>query len=248
LNKFFLFFILLFFSTVSSAQLTEGVEKSWEKGVAFIPNQLFSKSPTNITVEKIFPVVIFMHGCTGIGQEERAWANLISKSGVIVILPDSLARPGRVSNCNPTTHKSTLAFPNADKFRQEEISYALSIVYASLWADKNNIFLMGFSEGGRASALSNHNGFKGKIITGWTCTHIYSDWHGIGGSKSMPVLAIAHLNDPWRGGVMNQARCIDQSEGFTNFTQVDLEGFGHATSSNIKARESVKDFLNKNLN
>ena len=240
----------MFFLSVSlsvNAQLTDGVERSWEKGVAYIPNQFFTKFPSNIPVENKFPVVIFMHGCTGILNEERAWSNFISKIGFIVILPDSLARPGRLSNCNPTTHKSTLAFPNADKFRQEEISFALSKINASSWADTENIFLMGFSEGGRASALSTHAGLKGKIISGWTCTHIFGDWHGIGGSKDVPILAIAYLNDPWRGGAINQARCVDQSEGFINFTQVDLEGVGHSTFSNFKAKESVKAFLLKNL-
>jgi hypothetical protein len=237
---------LLFLSLSISAQ-TPGVEKSWERGIAYIPNQFFNKSPPDVVVDKKYPVLILMHGCTGITQEERSWANIISKLGFVVVLPDSFARSNRVSNCNANTYKGTGAFPLADRYRQEEISYALDKLQTVTWSDKDNIFLMGHSEGGRASALASQKGFKGKIISGWICNHIYGDLHGINGDRTMPMLAVAYLNDPWRGGPMNQARCMDQAKDIVSFTQIDLEGQGHATSLDSRARESVKEFLTKNL-
>lgn len=240
--------LVLISSLPATAQLTPGVEKSWENGVAAIPNHFFNKSPPNVILEKKHPVVILMHGCTGITQEERSWASHITKLGYIVVMPDSFARPGRVSNCNAIDKKSSWAFPMADKYRQEEIAYTLERLQSVSWADSQNIFLMGHSEGGRASALAAHSGFKGKIISGWTCTHIFGDWHGINGSKDTPMLAVAYLNDPWRGGAMNQARCIDQAVEIRSFTQVDLDGWGHATSWDNKAKEAVRNFLVKNLN
>lgn len=233
--------LLLLVSSVSFAQTT-GIEKSWEKGIAYIPDHFFNKSPPDVLLNKKYPVLILMHGCTGITQEERSWANIISKLGFIVILPDSFARPNRVSNCSTTTFSGTGNFPYADYYRQQEISYALEKLQTVTWSDKNNIFLMGHSEGGRASAFASHQEVKGKIISGWTCMgRIYGD-------RNMPMLAVAHLNDPWRGGALNQDRCIDRAKDIVSFTQIDLEGPGHATSLDRRAREAVKEFLTKNLN
>jgi poly(3-hydroxybutyrate) depolymerase len=237
---------LLFLSLSISAQ-TPGVEKSWERGIAYIPNQFFNKSPPDVVVDKKYPVLILMHGCTGITQEERSWANIISKLGFVVVLPDSFARPGRVANCNAQSQKSSWAFPLAEKYRQEEISYILEKLQTVNWSDKNNIFLMGHSEGGRASALSSHSGIKGKIISGWTCGNGLVNWYGINGEKNMPMLAVAYLNDPWRGGLLNRARCSDYAQDIISFTQINLDGQGHATSSNYVAKDHVKNFLVTNL-
>lgn len=235
-----LLIILLLVSSTSFAQ-PFGVEKSWEKGIAYIPDHFFNKAPPDVLLDKTYPILVLMHGCTGITQEERSWANIISKLGFIVILPDSFARPGRISNCSTSTFSGTGNFPYADYYRQQEITYALEKLQEVTWSDKNNIFLMGHSEGGRASAFASHSEFKGKIISGWNCVgRIYGD-------KNMPMLAVAYLNDPWRGGPLNQNRCIDRAKDIVSFTQVDLKGQGHATSLDYRARESVKEFLSKNL-
>jgi hypothetical protein len=121
----------------------------------------------------------------------------------------------------------------------------LEQVKQSPWVDKNNIFLMGHSEGGVSAALSKNNEFKGVIISGWTCTHtvlgvIQSD-------KTIPVLAMAWTNDVWfyGRGLGTEGRCIDSAEGRINFTQIDIEGVGHGTYNTDKARLAVKTFLTK---
>ena len=48
------------------------------------------------------PVVVFMHGCTGIWTSDTpAWVSFLASHGYAVVAPDSFARPGRLSNCDP---------------------------------------------------------------------------------------------------------------------------------------------------
>jgi len=234
---------LLFLPFFSFAQ--KDVELSWEKASVYLPNKLFSTTVEKVESNKPLPVLIYLHGCTGInGAHDFSWASYIADQGFIVILPDSMARPGRIPNCDPKLKIGINAFPNAGRYRQEEITYALSQVLKSRWADKNNIFLMGHSEGGMAVAKSSHPEFAGKIISGWTCINpLYPAYDGIHSPKNLPLLAIAYIDDEWRKGKPTEGRCTDKAEGRTNFKQIDLEGWFHNTYGNSEARKGVKEFL-----
>ena len=71
------------------------------------------------------PVVIYLYGCAGINRTHDAgWALLLTEQGLIVVMPDSIARPGRIPNCDQKL-KGGNAFPNAFKYRQQEIGYTL---------------------------------------------------------------------------------------------------------------------------
>jgi len=223
----------------------DGVEKSWNKADVFVPENFFTKTPSSIKTDKVYPVVIYLHGCSGITQHDYYWAKYISSLGFVVIQPDSFARPNRKMMCNPNTNTVDRKLSKAFIFRQQEIGYALEQVKQSPWVDKNNIFLMGHSEGGVSAALSKNNEFKGVIISGWTCTHTVLG--GIQSDKTIPVLAMAWTNDVWfyGRGLGTEGRCIDSAEGRINFTQIDIEGVGHGTYNTDKARLAVKTFLTK---
>lgn len=245
--KFFAASLILFNSSLSHAQFGyKDANLSWEKATSYVPGYFFSRAPDNIQLEKKMPVVIFMHGCTGIFTEERNWASFISELGYVVIFPNSFARKERIPNCDSRQKRTGWSFPNAYQYRQEEIEYALSKLKTYSWVDANKIFLMGFSEGGLATAKAPQSDFKGKIILGWTCTNnVFTDLGGIEGPKTTPILAIAFLQDEWRGP-NNTARCIDQAEGFDNFTQVDFDGTSHDVYYKSESRFAVKKFLEKN--
>jgi hypothetical protein len=239
--------LFIFASSLSSAE--KDVELSWEKAPVYLPGKLLSTAVDQIDITKPTPVLIYLHGCTGIyGPHDLSWASYIADQGFIVILPDSMARPGRISNCDPKLKGGTNAFPKAAKYRQEEITYALSQVMASPWADKKNIFLMGHSEGGIATAQSPHLEFAGKIISGWTCTNKNnSSYDGIYSPKNQPILAVASIDDEWRKGKPVEGRCADKADGRSNFRQIDLEGWTHGTYGNSDARKGVKEFLSQYL-
>lgn len=245
LNKLKL--IALFSTLIVSHVFAQDVEKSWDDAVVYIPGKIFTTSVNKITVDKPMPVVIYLHGCTGIYRpHDGSWGTFLAEQGYIAILPDSMARPGRISNCDPRAKGGTSAFPSAYKYRQEEITYAISQLMASTWADKKNIFLMGFSEGGIGVAQSTHSGFAGKIIMGWTCTNkSFPDFDGIFSSKDTPVLAIASINDDWRAGKHTEGRCADKAQGRSNFKQIDIPGSQHQTFGSEEAQNAVKSFLNQ---
>ena len=226
-----------------------GVEKSWEEAIVKVPGKFFTTDVKNVDVEKPLPVVIYLHGCAGITRtHDMNWASFLADQGFIVVLPDSMARQGRISNCDTRLKQSIGAFPEAYKYRQEEIGYAQSQVLASPWADKKNIFLMGFSEGGVATALSAHEGFSGRIIMGWTCTQNKRPvFDGIRAQKDSPVLAIASEDDDWRkgNGAHTKGKCSDKADGRSNFKQINIPGSEHATFGSSEAQNAVKSFLSQ---
>lgn len=238
-------FLVLGLFAASSAY-AQDVEKSWSDAVVYVPGKTFTTTVSKVSVEKPMPVVIYLHGCAGINRtHDASWASLLTEQGFIVVMPDSLARPGRIPNCDPKL-KGGNAFPNAFKYRQQEIGYALEQTQKASWADKRNIFLMGFSEGGIATAQSAHDGFAGRIIMGWTCTNKNNpDFDGIYSTKDSPVLAIASENDDWRIGKATAGNCANKAQGRSNFKQIDIPGSEHTTYGSDAAQNAVKSFLSQ---
>jgi len=234
--------------SVSGLASASDVEQSWKKALVYTPGSILSKSTESLTFDKKYPVVIYMHGCTGItNQNDVAWSKYIAEMNFVVVVPDSMARKGRLSNCDPRQRGNTATFPQAHDYRQEEIKFALSQLKSATWADERNIFLMGHSEGGLASARSTDSDFKGVIISGWTCTITrIPRLHGIYLPKNIPILAIAYLDDAWFKGKPNEGKCIEQADG-RRVSQVDLVGSDHDTFSNSNAKKAVTTFLKDNL-
>jgi dienelactone hydrolase len=231
---------------ISISAFAQDVEKSWEDAVVYVPGKFLTTSAGKVSVDKPMPVVIYLHGCFGINRSHDAsWASLLKEQGFIVVMPDSMARPGRIPNCDPKI-KGGNFFPNAFKYRQEEITYAMEQAQKAAWVDKNNIFLMGFSEGGVGAAQSTHTGFAGRIIMGWSCTNKNNPaFDGIFSPKDSPVLAIASENDDWRIGKPTAGSCGNKAQDRTNFKNIDIPGSEHTTYGSDAAQNAVKSFLNQ---
>ncbi len=246
-NLYFLWFIfLLSFSEIS---FSKDVHKSWDSAIVLLPNTAQRVKTSEIKINKKVPVLIYLHGCTGIhpNHDLYGWAEYIAGLGVLVILPDSFARDGRVANCDTTFKRRSGKFPNAYKYRQEEIGYAIAQLKSLPWFDDKNFFLMGHSEGGSATAESTYPDFTGIIISGWTCTDTTGFYKsGISSPKHVPILAIADINDPWRVGSAVYGRCKNWDSG-RNLTQIDLSAGGHETYYDLQAREAVLNFLKTNV-
>ncbi len=244
--KFLAALVLLILSASGQTQGIEDANLSWENAIVFAADHPEIKTVQQLSSLKTrLPVVIYLHGCAGINQDALNWGSYISSLGFIAILPNSMARTGRVSNCDPRLKQGNGKFPLARKYRQEEITYALQQTLASRWAQMDNIFLMGHSEGGIAVAQSSHAEFAGEIISGATCTNKNNSlYDAIYAPLNMPVLAVASLQDEWhenKPAVIG--RCIDKAHGRSYFVQVDLPGSVHPTYGNPEARNAVNDFL-----
>jgi dienelactone hydrolase len=238
-------------SPTSFAQTAEdqgkSVGKSWEKAEVFVPGGFFTSVPSKVGVEKPLPVVIYMHGCTGISMHDSQWGNFIKGLGFIAVLPDSMARPGRKPNCNPVMKRGGF-FPQAHAMRQEEISYALEQIKKSPWADTKNIFLMGHSEGGTAVARNRLDGFRGIIISSWTCTNAKNpDFDGIFVPLEAPILTLEWDRDPWRVGTPQEGSCANKFGERKKAVRILFSGSQHDTYQQSEAREAVARFLKENL-
>jgi dienelactone hydrolase len=221
------------------------VALSWDKAQVYLPGSGSTVTPDKVKVAKPAPVVIYLHGCAGLNTESTSWGEHLSALGYIVVQPDSFARRSE-SNCDTKLKKFGL-FPKAHTMRQQEIRFALDAVRKSPWADANNIFLMGFSEGGTAAARTKLDGFRGIIITGWRCTNTKNpNFDGIFAPKETPVLTVEWSKDDWQNDA-TKGSCSDKFGDRPKATQLLLPGNGHPVFDQVTAREAVARFIKENL-
>ena len=220
------------------------VSLSWDKARVYVPGSGKTVTPDKVKVAKPAPVIIYMHGCAGFNSESADWGEYLSSLGYIVVQPDSFARRSE-PNCD-TKAKKTGMFLKAHGMRQQEIKYALEEVRKNPWADRSNIFLMGFSEGGTAAARTRLAGFSGVIITGWRCTNSKNpNFDGIFAPKDTPILTVEWNKDDWQTDV-TKGSCSDKFGDRPKATQLLLPGNGHAVFDQVKAREAVAQFIKDN--
>jgi dienelactone hydrolase len=221
------------------------VKKSWDNAKVFVPGSKKETTPDKIKVEKPLPVVIYMHGCTGLTSESSSWGDFIKELGYIAILPDSMARDREI-NCDPKTKKGG-AFPRAHAMRLEEIRYAFDQTRKSPWADSRNVFLMGHSEGGVATARTKLDGLNGIIISGWRCTNTKSpSFDGIFAPLDTPVLTLEWNRDDWQNDA-TKGSCADKFGERKKARQILFPGNGHNVFEQSKAREALSRFLKENM-
>ena len=142
-----------------------------------------------------YPVVLYLHGCTGMGRMEKEFGESLAERGYVFIAPDSMARRYRPLQCDPrsqTGGKNLFVFD----FRLAEISYALDQLKDEPWVDWDNLFLMGGSEGGVAAALYRGDEFRARVVFQWTC-HGAPLVRGLAETDRTPILAIVRENDPF---------------------------------------------------
>ena len=139
------------------------------------------------------PTVIYLHGCTGLGDLD--FLKRLAAAGFAVIAPDSFARRYRPLQCDP---KSKTGGHNlfVYEFRLAEIAFAVQRAVELAWVDRRNLFLIGSSEGGVAVALYRGDEFNARVIAQWTC-HGAPIVRGIAAPPGEPILAIVHRDDPW---------------------------------------------------
>ena len=210
------------------------IASTWIKARVYLPQVPSYVKPADVSVAGKLPTVVYLHGCTGFSPGDARWARTLTSAGYGVVLPDSFARSYRLSNCDPKTHFAG-AFLAAGGMRQEEIEHALKMLMAAPWADQENLFLMGHSEGGGAVARWPNGGFKAHIISGNRCKR------GLPAPASIGVLVISFLHDPWDGNY--HRTCAIWFGGRESTSELLLPGAGHDTSQSPQAQHAVLDFL-----
>ncbi len=190
----------------ASAPIRSDLELTWDKAVVALPVRGSSGSMVTFNDGKSivrqlagaaplarWPVIIYMHGCTGIGNYDFFQA--LAEQGFVVIAPDSMARRYRPLQCDPATAtggKNLFVY----EYRLAEVAYAAQQIQKLGWVDQNRVYLIGASEGGVAAALYRGDEFQARVIAQWTCLGP-SLVRGIAAPPHIPVLAVVSDNDPW---------------------------------------------------
>lgn len=186
-----------------ASEAAEDLDRTWRNGPVYLPDQ------PNVRVEEVddllghqktrWPVIIFLHGCRGLSgnlPQLNPIRKQINDAGFAIVAPDSFARPGRPKGCPEREINWSIL-----DMRVEEIEYAVAKVRQMPWADPNNVFLWGQSEGGQAVAMYGGNDVNAMVISGWECPTFWLNSPrerqlSIRADKSIPVLNIKSSNDP----------------------------------------------------
>jgi len=228
------------------------VERTFHGAYVAFPGEVKARVKTReqmtagpIGGNKSYPVVLYLHGCTGLGKVERAFGAKLAEEGYVFIAPDSMARRYRPLQCDPKTQTGGFNRFVFD-FRMAEVSYALDALAQYSWINRDQLFLMGGSEGGVAAALYRGDEFSGRIIFQWTC-HGAPLVRGLGAPEDEPVLAIVNEGDPWydEKNTANQSgHCGEFLQERKSSTSVLMSlGAVHNVLSEKRTEMLIKNFL-----
>jgi dienelactone hydrolase len=183
------------------------LQRTWRKALLVLPQAASADAPATFRQSSSavsrhlrkfprgtrFPTVVFLHGCTGIGN--LPFLEDLARQGYAVVAPDSFARRYRPLQCDPKTSRGGSNLFVYD-FRSAELTNALERLPSLPWVDLDNLFLIGASEGAVTAALFRGDVFNARVIAQWTCTGAPLV-AGIAAPRRTPILAIVRENDPY---------------------------------------------------
>lgn len=258
--RFRTLFVLFSVLTAAACQTPPGdmsgkpdIELTWEFARVMLPSngRIVSrrmKDVQHVSVEPSpYPVVVYMHGCTGLGGGDERFMRKLAAAGFAVIAPDSMARRYRPLQCDPKTKTGGYNLFVYD-FRQEEIRHALSRLPEVAWANRSALFLIGASEGGVAAARYSGPEFKGRVIAQWTCQG-GPVVRGLLAPPDEPVLSIVRKSDPWydeKHTLRQAGDCSSFFEGRADATSLVIEkGRGHDVLHRGETIAAILAFLER---
>lgn len=195
------------------------------------------------------PVVLFLHGSSGLGLKAIGeWQQWLAAQGIASLAPDSFALPGRVTYSSPIDKAS---YERLHALRASEIAPALKALQAAPWADATRLVLAGTSEG--AVAVARHGGkdFAARMIFAWSCEPNYfvqaPDTAVVDGQ---PVLNVISSVDPffsrsnaWLGNADAAGHCAAAFKGQAAAAVLLVPGAPHTLLNLPAARHAVSGFL-----
>ena len=191
------------------------------------------------------PLVVFLHGCAGVGLVEHRVARLLDDAGYATLVVNSFARNVRQANCNYQTYAAGM-FPPAYLYRRAELIYAVSRVRSLPWVDPNRLILGGYSEGAVATALWGGSvEVSAYIVAGWTCT-APTEYRWIAGLRtpvSRPVFAVVSRADRWHNWPGWRGDCGTMAGDRDNIVSIVIDGAIHNVFAYPETQLALLDFL-----
>ncbi|AZZ92051.1 alpha/beta hydrolase [Hahella sp. KA22] len=200
-------------------------------------------------LDKKVPVVVFLHGSSGLGlQAIGQWQQWLAGQGIASLAPDSFALPDRL------TYKSPVGkdiYEKIHALRSSEINLAVQALKTIPWADNQRLALAGASEGSVAVARYSGEAFAGRIIFSWSCENNYfvasPDTAVLDGR---PIINVISASDPyfssaneWLGNTSAKGNCIEAFKGHANASVVLIPDAPHTLLNLPMARQPVAAFL-----
>ncbi len=207
----------------------------------------FKDAPT--TIKTRVPVVLFMHGSSGLGLKAIGdWQQWLATQGVASLAPDSFVLAGRVTYKSPVDKDS---YERIHAMRASEIAPALAALKAAPWADVQRLVLAGTSEGAVPVARHGGNDFAAKIMFAWSCeTNYFVQAPRSAFSAEQAVLNIISSTDPffsrsnsWLGAAEAQGHCGAALKGLPKAAVVLVPDAPHTLLNFPAAHHAVSGFL-----
>ncbi|MEM6891449.1 MAG: dienelactone hydrolase family protein [Pseudomonadota bacterium] len=187
------------------------MQRAWSAAVVYVPSVNGRTVKTHIRsivrpgaapIPGRYPLVVFLHGCDGLGTYSLQNIGHFVRQGYAVIAPASFARTNYPISCQPSTNEGGL-FDDTVKMRVADAEYTLAQAKALPWVDSSNVFLAGYSEGATTTAQVRTNSktrVNARVIIANTCTNRWPAQRyrsGVKAHASEPVLALLGARDPW---------------------------------------------------
>ena len=179
------------------------LERTWASAPVYLPTAGSYRRLTTAELTAVLAgqsqlpsVVIYVHGCSGLGRAAVDAGEFLASAGYLVIEPDSFARLAKPKSCDPAVHRGGL-HREVLGWRHEEVKFSVRKLRALAGASGVEVFLMGFSEGAIAVATFIGEPVRARIIEGWTCHAGWQEYRGLPTPPDEPVLALVARDDPW---------------------------------------------------
>ena len=226
-----------------------GIDRVWPATHMYLPD----RAPVRVEhadlaavereVKAPLPTVIFLHGSTGYQRHyfQAAYPAALAQAGFAVFVPDSYARPGRVS-AEWDVRIDTV------NLRRAEVDDTLDHLRNIPWVDQRNIFLAGHSEGGITTAMYGGGDFRAYFISGWTCRSENPEFNRIHAPADKPVLAILGAEDKYHR-TKNAGHCGQVFEPLRNAKSrsIVLPGIGHEVNTHPDTIPTLISFFKAEL-
>jgi hypothetical protein len=193
------------------------------------------------------PVVLFLHGSSGLGLAAIAeWQAWLAGLGIASLAPDSMGLPGRITYSSPIDRPT---YEKIHALRASEIALGAAALRALPWADPARIVLAGTSEG--AVAASRDTGlWAGRMMFAWSCEDNYFVEKPRTATGPEPVLNIISSTDPffspsnaWLGNPQALGHCGTALRGHKAATIVLVPGAPHTLLNLPQVRAATRGWL-----
>lgn len=205
------------------------------------------------TTGKAVPVVLFMHGSSGLGLKAIGeWQRWLASLGYASVAPDSFALPDHV------TYKSPIAKDDYERIhalRASEIAPALQAIRAQGWADPARLALAGTSEGSVPVARYKGSEFAVRVLYAWSCEQNYFVNEPLNSFEpAKPVLNVISNVDPffsksnaWLGNAQALGHCATALKDNPQAAVVLVPGAPHTLLNFPATRSATAGFLAQHL-